>query len=726
MLLHYFKTKPCDVQLPYVEKYLFRFLFVSYFSHPFSMIRLLIILSVLCCCADAVAQSTIVWQRNYGGSKFDQTFGSELTQDGGLISGGHGLSSDGDLDTNRGDYDWWVIKLDSMGNIIWSRTYGGSAYDKCRYAMENPDKTIMAFGSVQSNDGDVTGAYGNNDYWLLKLDSMGNIIWKKNYGGTGDEGGRSVIRTLDGNYIIAGYSYSSNYDAVGNHGLYDVLLIKVSDVDGSVIWSHCYGGSNDERVRSIIQLANGDFVFTGNTESTDGDLAGTINNGGEDVWTARIDSLGNLIWSTQYGSIGKDRTYYVTQDVDGHILLAGKDSLNGGNVADNHGMSDAWILKLNQYSGAIIWQKSFGGSNDDEGFRIDPTPDGGYTIGASSESNDGDCVSQKKFSDYWLFKVDSSLKIEWQRKYGGGSWDHLNEIIRMPDYSYACIGFSASKPSGTSDITNNHGSYDMWIVRATYCDPKPHLNFPSPFIIYPGDTLTVKSNYYERATYLWNTGATTESITVTEPGLYFVTITNTTAGCSSVSDTLIVTPSSVCNVPSNIRVTDITNTAAQINWTTFTNAIGYQVKYRVMGSSAWTTKTITTNTGYKLLTNLALGTKYQYRVRTKCQLNPLQYSAWSSTKTFTTGGIRVYSGPVQLTVNPNPAKDYISIDFAFESKKAFLKIFDAQGKLAKYEKLVSVNGYYNQTIDISALNKGFYIVEVSSEDEVYKSKLIVW
>ncbi len=295
----------------------------------------------------------------------------------------------------------------------------------------------------------------------------------------------------------------------------------------------------------------------------------------------------------------------------------------------------------------------------------------------------------------------------------------------MPDYSYACIGFSSSKPSGTSDITNPKGSYDMWIVRATYCDPKPKLNFESPYIIYPGDTLTVKSNYYQRATYLWNTGATTESIRVADTGIYYVTITNSTVGCSSVSDTLILTPSSVCNVPSHCAASEIAQSTAKISWTTFSNAIGYSVKYRVVNTTTWTTKNITTNTGYKLLTGLLSGTKYQYRVRTKCSANPLQYSAWSPTKSFITLGIRVFNGPVELTVMPNPAKDFITIDFALEARKAFLKIYDATGKIALIKKLTSVDGYYNETIDINNLNKGFYIVEVMSDEEIYKSKLVV-
>ncbi|MEO5569622.1 MAG: T9SS C-terminal target domain-containing protein, partial [Bacteroidia bacterium] len=88
---------------------------------------------------EAMSQTMLMWQKNYGGSDFEQPFGSEPTADGGIILGGHSISDDGDINSNNGDYDWWVFKINSAGNIVWQKSYGGSQYDKCRYATENPD-----------------------------------------------------------------------------------------------------------------------------------------------------------------------------------------------------------------------------------------------------------------------------------------------------------------------------------------------------------------------------------------------------------------------------------------------------------------------------------------------------------------------------------------------------------------------------------------------------------
>jgi len=477
------------------------------------------------------AQTTLIWEHSYGGSDFEQPFGSEPTADGGIILGGHSISNNGDITSNFGDYDWWVFKINDEGNIVWQKSYGGSLYDKCRYATENPDGTSLAFGSVKSNDYDVAGNHtpGENDYWLLKLDPVGNIIWSKCYGGTAEEGGRSVIRTLDGNYLVAGYTHSDDGDVSFRYGGYDVWLIKVSSNDGSIIWGKTFGGTKDERVRSIAQWPNGDFVFSGNTQSSDYDLDGTTNNGEEDVYVARIDSSGHLVWSKQYGGPGQDRAYYCTRDIDGNVLVAGKDSANGGAVTGNHGESDVWVFKLKYSDGSMMWQKSFGGTLDDEGFRINPAPDGGYIIGATSESSDGDSPLNRGHSDYWFIKTDSALNIQWTRTDGGPGYDHLNDIILKDDGTFVGIGFSNSDPGTVSEVSGNHGSFDEWLVRISFCDADITITPSDTVSICGEDGITLLAPDAE--SYLWSNGETGQSIRVTATGNYTVKITQARGTC---------------------------------------------------------------------------------------------------------------------------------------------------------------------------------------------------
>lgn len=484
----------------------------------------------------------LIWEKTYGGSDFEQPFGSEPTSDGGIILGGHSLSNDGDITSNFGDYDWWIFKVDSEGEFVWKKSYGGSLYDKCRYATENPDGTSLGFGSVKSNDHDVSGNHtnGENDYWLTKLDTVGNIIWSKCYGGTQEEGGRSVIRCNDGNYLVAGYTHSSDGDVNIRYGGYDVWLLKVNANDGSIIWEKNYGGTKDERVRSISQWPNGDFVFSGNTESENYDLAGTVNHNGEDIYVSRIDSSGSLKWAVQYGGPGKDRAYYCTRDVDGNVLIAGKDSSNGGDVSGSHGESDVWVLKLKYSDGSLMWEKAFGGSSDDEGFRINPTPDGGYIIGATSESSDGDSPGNRGHSDYWFIKVDSALNIQWTRTDGGPGYDHLNDIILKDDGTFVGIGFSNSDPGPTSEVSYNHGNFDAWLVKVGYCDSTVSTSPSGIMGIAAGEIIELNGPSAE--SWLWSTGETTQKISVSKTGLYTVQISKLSGACVRTSLPVNIVP----------------------------------------------------------------------------------------------------------------------------------------------------------------------------------------
>ncbi|MBK8847532.1 MAG: fibronectin type III domain-containing protein [Bacteroidetes bacterium] len=542
---------------------------------------------------------------------------------------------------------------------------------------------------------------------------------EKCYGGTLEEGGRSVIQTSDGHYLMAGYSRSNDGDVSGNHGSYDVWLVKVNANDGSIIWQKCFGGSKEERVRSIIEMDNGDFVFTGNAQCTDGDLAGTSTKGDEDVWTARISSNGTLLWSVQYGSSLQDRAYHCTVDRDGHILVAGKNSANDGDVTNNHGLTDCWILKLNSNNGALIWQKSFGGSKGDEGFRIDPNPDGGYTIGATSESNDLDVSANKGYSDYWLFKIDSSLNVVWQKNFGGGSWDHLNDIVKMKDGGYAGIGFSSSKPNaiaGKSDITFNYGSFDMWIVKINYCDTQPNIIVKGSLALDSNQTVTLTTTNYESASFLWSNGATTDTIVVSNPGSYYATISHNTLGCVTQTDTVIVTQNNICMPPNNVKVNSISASSAIITWDTITGAKGYNLFYRKVGTTVWARLSFGPTISSAHLQNLLAATKYQFKLRTKCKKNPNVFSPWSVLKAFTTNPLRTLQSRSNSNclIFPNPAKDEITIENSALVDAATISISDVSGRIC-LKTVLDYSQKHSQVIDISMLENGYYFVFVDSK-----------
>ena len=134
--------------------------------------------------------------------------------DGGYIVAGYSESNDGDINGNHGDKDYWIVKLNSSGNLQWQKSLGGSYDDWANSIAPTPDGGYIVAGQSASNDGDITGHHGYWDYWIVKLDASGNLQWQKSLGGSSSEYAYSIAPTPDGGYIVAGSSYSNDGDAV--------------------------------------------------------------------------------------------------------------------------------------------------------------------------------------------------------------------------------------------------------------------------------------------------------------------------------------------------------------------------------------------------------------------------------------------------------------------------------------------------------------------------------
>lgn len=213
----------------------------------------------------------IEWQKCYGGSGQDYFSSISKTVDGGYIVGGGTSSIDGDITGNHGSRDIWIIKLDEAGSVEWQRCYGGSGYDDFGSLIQTKEGGYLVAGSSDSNDGDVSVNHGNNDYWILKLDGKGRIEWQKCYGGSEGDGAEGVIQTPDGGYMILGGTYSIDGDVTNNHGDQDGWVLKL-DTDCNLEWQNCVGGTEWDRLVSIIQITDNKYVIGGRTKSNDGDI----------------------------------------------------------------------------------------------------------------------------------------------------------------------------------------------------------------------------------------------------------------------------------------------------------------------------------------------------------------------------------------------------------------------------------------------------------------------
>src|ERR1043165_357284 len=175
---------------------------------------------------------SIQWQKSFGGTGTDYAASIQQTTDCGYIVAGQSYSIDGDLTINHGLNDYWIVKLDTAGSLEWQTDLGGSDYDLANSIQQTSDGGYVVAGYSKSNDNDVSGNHGLNDFWVVKLDMNGSLSWQKSLGGSGVDMAHSIQQTSDGGYIVAGISNSNDNDVSGNHGDFDYWVVKL-DVDGN-------------------------------------------------------------------------------------------------------------------------------------------------------------------------------------------------------------------------------------------------------------------------------------------------------------------------------------------------------------------------------------------------------------------------------------------------------------------------------------------------------------
>jgi len=343
----------------------------------------------------------ISWQRCLGGSSEDSPSSMQQTSDGGYIVVGETYSNNGDVSGNHGAFDCWIVRLDSAGEIIWQKCLGGTEYDYANFVQQTSDGGYIIAGKTNSCDGDVLCNHGDYDYWIVKLDSMGNIDWQKCLGGSGEDSAQSVRQTFDGGYIVAGHSSSIDGDVSANHGRRDYWIVKL-DSAGNIEWQQSMGGSENDYAHSILQTSEGGFIVVGESMSFDGDVSG--NNGYYDCWIVKTDSMGGILWQECLGGTFMETALSIQQTPDEGYVVAGVTNSNDRDVYGNHGLNDSWVVKLDPY-GTILWQKCLGGSDQDGAFSIESTVDGSFVVTGRTGSNDGDVRGLQGLSDCWIVRT---------------------------------------------------------------------------------------------------------------------------------------------------------------------------------------------------------------------------------------------------------------------------------------------------------------------------------
>jgi plastocyanin len=356
----------------------------------------------------------------YGGIGDDAAASVRQTTDGGYIVAGYTTSF------GAGSADFWLVKTDVSGNMVWDQPFGGNGTDVAEFVQQTTDGGYIVAGYTTS-----FGA-GSYDFWLVKTDVSGNMVWNQTYGGGDRDLAYSVRQTTDGGYIVAGYTKSFGA------GSYDFWLVK-TDVSGNMIWNQTYGGAYGDLGGPAQQTTDGGYIMAGCTYS--------FGVGSGDVWLVKTDVSGNMVWNRTYGGAEFSTTCCVQQTTDSGYIMAGC-TYSFGN---DNGTADVWLVKTD-VSGNMVWNRTYGGALDDEAACVRQTTDGGYVAAGYTKSFGAG------LADFWLVKVAPESQLG----------KILVDKVTVPAGSLQSFDFTTDA-GGAFSLTDAAAPWDSgWIVPGTY------------------------------------------------------------------------------------------------------------------------------------------------------------------------------------------------------------------------------------------------------------------
>ncbi len=352
------------------------------------------------------------WRKVYGYSKNELANSMIRTKDGNYILAGMSNSKN-----PYGEDDFYLLKIDEWGNILGEIFHFGERDDTANCVIETSDDGLLVLGESYSY---ATGI--SKDLYVIKYDKNGNIDWNKNFGGMDMDGGRCALEDSDGNYILVGWTRSFG---AGNSDFY---ILKLSP-KGELIWNKTWGGNNFDEANCILETEDG-YLIVGYTLS--------YGSGGKDVALIKIDKNGNILWYKTYGGTKDDSGSSIVKTSDGNYLIVG--------LTFSYGIKgDVYVLKIDSY-GNVIWEKNFGGQESDEGNDVVETSNGDFVIVGNTRSFG--CMGL----GVYILRLSSSGDLLWQKVYDGEGDDDARTILEINNGDLLIGGFTRSWGAQASDV----------------------------------------------------------------------------------------------------------------------------------------------------------------------------------------------------------------------------------------------------------------------------------
>lgn len=481
--------------------------------------------TILAACLMLTAQAQNLnfdWVKQVGGSSNDLGQDITIDADGSILTTGYfweTVDFDPGIDVHNltavGGGDIFVQKLDANGDFLWVTTTGQAGIDSGTSIVTDANNNVYVTGYLD----EVLEFETEPDIFVQKIDSDGNILWTREIGAGWDDFGTSIVVDADGNVYITGqFGGTVDFDpGAGTQNLtaqensHDMFVQKL-DTDGSFLWVKQMGGSGDDAGRSMTIDANGHIYITGIFEGTTDfdpgpDIQNLVSEGGRDIFVQKLDANGNFLWVKQMG--GGDSFDFgesITLDANGHIYTTGQfgetvdfDPGSGVQNLTAAGVRDVFIQKLDT-NGDFLWVKQMGETGLDQGQHIiTDTNNGIYTIGVFEETVDFDPgggvqnLTSEGERDIFIQKLDANGNLLWVKQMGGTGIDIGNSIaIDANNHIYATGRFQETVDfdpgAGVQNLTST-GSWDIFIQKLG--DGTVNLNDLTeklPFTLYPNPT----------------------------------------------------------------------------------------------------------------------------------------------------------------------------------------------------------------------------------------------
>ncbi|KAA6438413.1 DNRLRE domain-containing protein [Dyadobacter flavalbus] len=520
-----------------------------------------------------IAQPAIEWDRTYEpGSDFTPNTVC-ATDDGGIIVG---------QSVNSTASNYAVTKYNAAGEKEWNKVYGGEGRDVLSAIIQTSDGGYLLGGTSGSNKGPdkSENSYSGADYWIIKISANGTRQWDKTLGGSGIDNLTTLKQTTDGGYIVGGSSLSpeSGVKSEINKGEYDYWVVKITS-NGTKEWDKTIGGSNYDQLVYVDQTANGNYILGGYSVSSSSGENSDYTGGNKyyyyNYWIVQLSKDGLKLWDKTIGSPDLDILTSMQRTSDGGYILGGQSASPSPGLDKSEkgiGGDDFWVVKINA-NGKKLWDKTIGGKANDLLKSIKQTSDGGYIIGGDSESGKGGNKKEglKGIRDYWVVKLTSAGKLDWEKTIGGAANSSSELLAAIPAWGggYLLCGNTTSEVSGNDKTAFSTGG-GLWVVKLLSETNTKALAFSSGALDYvntgstttPPQSVTLSANTGTPAVNLKKTRA--EWLTLPAPSRGTLPFSVKPKGLSTGNYSTVVTATSPGYARALLKINLVVNDATTL------------------------------------------------------------------------------------------------------------------------------------------------------------------